>query len=177
MSLFDHTYRDVVKNPIDDFESFSFGLSPPKADSSCYLENAWLFQEPIEKALDENKYLTDKALEEEDYMPHPFLDYLLDDHEWIHILAALDTCTTRNGPQFCDDDDQSIVPIQMVILQKYVSDLKEVNLVREFISVTDLSSSEDSSHSLGCDESRYGIDDSWFNDDKDIVPEVELEKV
>ena len=177
VSLFDHTYRDVVKNPIDDFESFSSRLSPPEADSSCYLENAWLFQEPTKKALAENKYLTDKALQEEDYMPHPFPDYLLDDHEWIHILAALDTCTIRNGPQFCDDDDQSIVPIQMVNLRKYVSDLEEVNLVRECISVTDLSSSEDNSHSLGCDESGYGIDDSWFDDDKDIVPEVELEKV
>ncbi len=62
VSLFDHTYRDVVKNPIDDFDSFSSGLSPPEADSSCYLENAWLFQEPTEKALAKNKYLTDKAL-------------------------------------------------------------------------------------------------------------------
>ena len=110
-------------------------------------------------------------------MPHPFPDYLLDDHEWIHILAALDTCTIRNGPQFCDDDDHSIVPIQMVNLRKYIPDLEEVNLVRECISVTDLSSSEDSAHSLGCDEPGYGNDDSWFEDDKDIVPKTEIEKV
>ena len=54
VSLFDHTYRDVVRNPIDDFDSFSSGLSPLEADSSGYLENAWLFQEPTEKALAEN---------------------------------------------------------------------------------------------------------------------------
>ena len=177
VSLFDHTYRDVVRNPIDDFDSFSSGLSPPEVDSSGYLENAWLFQEPTKKALVENQYLTDKALQEEDYMPHPFPDYLLDDHEWIHILAALDTCTIRTGPQFCDDDDHSIIPIQMVNLRKYIPDLEEVNLVRECISVTDLSSSEDSVHSSGGDESGYENDDPWFDDDKDIVPETEIEKV
>lgn len=76
-NLFDHTYRDVVRNPVDDFESFSSGFSPPEAGSSGYLENAWMFQDPIDKALAKNRYLTDKAFLEEDYMPHPFPDHLL----------------------------------------------------------------------------------------------------
>ena len=49
---------------------------------------------------------------EKDYVPYPFPEHLMDDHEWMHI-AALDTCTVYNGPQFCNDDDE-IIPIKMV---------------------------------------------------------------
>ena len=81
---------------------------------------------------------------EKDYVPSPFLEHLMDDHEWMHILAALDTCTVYNGPQFCDDDDKEIIPIRMVNLTHYVPECEDFHLIREAILVTDLSSSEES---------------------------------
>ena len=101
----------------------------------------------------------------------------MDDHEWMHILAALDMCTVYNGPQFCDDDDKEIIPIRMVNLTHYVPKFEDFHLVREAISVTDLSSSEESSHFYEQDESGYVREDCFDTKDDDIVPETELEKV
>ena len=66
----------------------------------------------------------------------------------------------------------------MVNLQHYVPDCEAINMIRESISVTDLSSEEDSSHSLTSDESGYEVDEFLLSeDDNEIVPESELEKV
>ena len=148
---------------------------------SGYLENALLFQEPAETILAENKYWTDKALQDEAYIPHPFPEHLMDEHEWIHVLAALDTCTIRNGPQFCDDNEHDIIPIQMVNLKHYVPDCEDVRWIKECISITDASSDTDVSKECEYlniyDESGYKIDESSLERDDDIVPETELEKV
>ena len=110
------------------------------------MENAWIFQNPTKEILAKDRHLADKALMEKDYVPSPFSEHLMDDHEWMHILAALDTCTVYNGPQFCDDDDKEIIPIKMVNLTHYVPKCEDFHLVREAILVTDLSSSEESCH-------------------------------
>ena len=94
----------MITTLVDDFDSLSIGFTPNLADSSGYLENAWIFQNPTEEILAEDRLLADKALMEKDYIPSPFPEHLMDDHEWMHILAALDTCIVYNGPQFCDDD-------------------------------------------------------------------------
>ena len=181
VNLIDHTYRDIVKTPIDDFDSCSSGLSPNTASSSGYLENALLFQDPAEAILAENKYWTDKALQDEAYILHPFPKHLMDEHEWIHVLAALDTCTIRNGPQFCDDDEHDIIPIQMVNSKHYVIDCEDVRWVKECISITDASSdidvSEDCEYLNIYDESGFKNDESFLERDDDMVPETELEKV
>jgi len=112
VNLTDYTYRDVIKTPVDDFDSFSSKLTSASVDSSDYLENSWIFPTPIEEALKENRRLTDEALLDKEYMPSPFPEHLLfDDHEWMHILASLDTCTIPRGPQFCDEDGNDIIPI------------------------------------------------------------------
>src|SRR5271170_4689290 len=113
-------------------------MTPASADTEDYLEYAWLFQTPTEDALEETKRLTDRALEDEDYMPSPFPEHLLEDHEWTHILAALDTCTISQGPQFCDSDGNDIIPIRMVNLRHYVSDIEGLNLLNEAVSMNDL---------------------------------------
>ena len=178
VNLVDYTYRDVITTPVDDFDSFSSGLTPNFADSSGYLENAWIFQSPTEEILAEDRLLTDKALMEKDYVPSPFPEHLMDDHEWMHILAALDTCTVYNGPQFCDDDDKEIIPIRMVNLTHYVPECEDFHLIREAISViTDLSSSEESCHFYEKDKSGYVREDYFDTEDDDFVPEIELEKV
>ena len=43
VNLVDYTYRDLITTTVDDFDSFSSGLTPNSADSSNYLENAWIF--------------------------------------------------------------------------------------------------------------------------------------
>ena len=58
VNLVDYTYRDVITMPVDDFDSFSSGLTPNFADSSDYLENAWIFQSPTEEILAEDRHLT-----------------------------------------------------------------------------------------------------------------------
>ena len=144
------------------------GLTPNSADSSGYLENAWIFQNPTEEILAEDRLLADKALMEKDYVPSPFPEHLMDDHEWMHILAALDTCTVYNGPQFYDDDDKEIIPIRMVNLTHYVPEFEDFHLVREAISVTDLSSSEESCHFYEQDESGYVREECFDTEDDDI---------
>ena len=95
----------------------------------------------------------------------------------MHILAALDTCTIHNGPQFCDEDENDIIPIRMVNLKHYVPEFEDFHLVREAISIADLSSSEESCYSYERDESGYVIDESAGVEDDDIVSKIELEKI
>ena len=86
---------------------------------------------------------------EKDYVPSPFPEHLMDDHEWIHVLAALDTCTIRNGPQFCNDEDKEVIPIRMVSLvhkPKQASDAITQSVlckVKEPKTVTNPSCSDD----------------------------------
>ena len=61
VNLVYYTYRDVITTPVDDFDSFSSGLTPNSADSSDYLENAWIFQTPTEEILAENRHLTGQS--------------------------------------------------------------------------------------------------------------------
>ena len=177
VNLVDYTYRDVITTPMDDFDSFSSGLTPNSADSSNYLENAWIFQSPTDKILAEDRHLIDKVLMEKDYVTSPFLEHLMDDHEWIHVLAALDTCTISNGPQFCDDDDDEIIPIKMVNLMHYVPECEDFHYIKEAILITDVSLSEDNYLFYDKDESGYAREE-WFEMKDDyFVPKCDLEKV
>ena len=82
-----------------------------------------------------------------------------------------------NGPQFCDDDDKEIIPIIMVNLTHYVPECEDFHLIREAISVIDLSSSEESCHFYEKDKSGYVREDCFDMEDDDFVLEIELEKV
>ena len=101
----------------------------------------------------------------------------MDDHEWIHVLAALDTCIVYNGPQFCDDDDNEIIPFRMVNLTHYVPECEDFHLIKEAISITDVSSSEDNYHFYDKDKSGYVKEDCFDTKDDYFVPKSELEKV
>ena len=114
---------------------------------------------------------------EKDYVPSLFPEHLMDDHEWIHVLAALDTCTIYNGPQFCDDDDKEIIPIRMVNLTHYVPECEDFHYIKEAISITDVSLSEDNCLFYDKDESGYVREDCFETEDDCFVPYCELEKV
>ena len=162
--------------PVDDFDSFSSRLTPNSADSSDYLENAWIFQSPTEEILAEDRHLTNKVLMEKNYVPSSFSEHLINDYEWIHVLAALDKCTVYNKPQFCDDDDKNIIPIRMVNLTHYVPECEDFHFIKEAISITDVSSSEDNCHFYDKDESGYVREDCFDTKDDYFVPKFELEK-
>ena len=67
---------------MDDFDSFSSGMTPTLMDSSNFFESTWIFQTPMDEALQEKKSLMKKALRDEAYIPSHFPEHLLDDHEW-----------------------------------------------------------------------------------------------
>ena len=125
----------------------------------------------------EDRLLTDKTLMVKDYVPSPFFERLMDYHEWLHILTALDVCIVNNGPQFCDDDDKEIIPIIMVNLTHYVPECEDFHLIRESISITNLRLSEESYHFCEKDKSGYVREGYFDTEDDDFVPEAELEKV
>ena len=126
INLLDHTYRDVARTPIDEFDSFSSGLSPNGSTKSEYLDTAWILQEHTDEQLARCAKEMDRLIMDEAYVLVPFPEDVIDAHEWMHILSTIDVCTIPRGTQFCDEDGYDIVPIRMVNLAHYGPHMEEV---------------------------------------------------
>ena len=93
INLLDHTYRDVARTPIDEFDSFSSGLSPNGSTKSKYLDTAWILQEHTDEQLARCAKEMDRLIMDEAYVLVPFPEDVIDAHEWMHILSTMDVCT------------------------------------------------------------------------------------
>ena len=145
VNLQDHSYRDVTKSPIEEFESGSSYLNPSKETDLTSEIGAWICQVHSQNLLDEEKILTDKAVVDEVYIPQPFPEDEIDPHLWIQVLATLDTSALEPGTQFCDEQGYDVIPIRMVTpiyLEEQGDDIQAEFLLRiqQEVSICDQAS-------------------------------------
>ena len=176
VNLLDHTYRDVARTPIDEFDSFSSGLSPNGSTKSKYLDTTWILQEHTDEQLARCAKEMDRLIMDKAYVPVPFPKDVIYAHEWMHIMSTMDVCTIPRGTQFCDEDGYDIVPIRMVNLAHYGPHMEEVFHLQYDITISDVSLVEDERKTYKM--SNHSFEQEEENDsDDDVVPESELEKV
>ena len=145
VNLQDHSYRDVTKSPIEEFESGSSYLNPSKETDLTSEIGAWICQVHSQNLLDEEKILTDKAVVDEAYIPQPFPEDEIDPHLWIQVLATIDTSALEPGIQFCDEQGYDVIPIRMVTpiyLEEQGDDIQAEFLLRiqQEVSICDQAS-------------------------------------
>ena len=108
MNLKDHSYRDVAKTPIEDFESET--TTPPSwlgRSNQLWMCGASDNEEEHPESGDEGR--------SETYVPEPFPEKEFEPHGWSDILATLDVCTNEVTPtMFCDEEGYDLFPFQMV---------------------------------------------------------------
>ena len=119
----------------------------------------------------------DRAVQDEAYIPIPFPVHLVDDHEWMQILATIDTCTIPRGTQFCDESGNDIVPICMVNIRHSKLNIKEAWSIEDAITFSDISSTEEDYLTYKHSELGYTNEHNEDSTDDDVVPESELEKI
>lgn len=116
VNLKDHTFRDVTRMPVEEFESPSFELTPRTTSDSISLKDDWILQTPSQDLLEENQEQTDELIKVEDYIAQPFPEDDIDPYEWIHTLATLDICTLQPQAQFCDEDGYEVLSVQVILV-------------------------------------------------------------
>lgn len=111
MNLKNHSYRDVSKTPVEEFDSGS----PIESEETVSVDKAglWICGASC-KDLNPEEVIIDRSVTDEAYIPLPFPEHQLDPQEWIHALATLFVCTLPKPTQFCDQDGYDIIPIRMI---------------------------------------------------------------
>ncbi|MCO5566309.1 hypothetical protein L7F22_019986 [Adiantum nelumboides] len=103
ISLKDHSYRDVMKTSVEDFDS----ATPNESDVPtwlCQKKEIWMCKASDCSDFDEKEAALDRALGDEAYMPEPFREHMFEPNEWTQILATLDVCVNEVIPtKFCDE--------------------------------------------------------------------------
>ena len=72
VNLKDHTFRDVTRTPVDEFESASSDLTPRTSTATTSVQDAWICETPSQDLLEEDRKQTDYLINIKDYIPIPF---------------------------------------------------------------------------------------------------------
>lgn len=188
INLQDHSYRDVNRTPVEDFDSAMATESqiPAWLNSKAHL---WIYgASECGSQVEEGE--RDRSFEDSDYIPDPFPEEMFEPLEWTQILATLDVCVNEVTPtKFCDKNGLDIVPICMINgiqrpQEEALNQTKEENLeketnevqclrIKEEISVRDLdtidlSTQQDESFELREDENA-------FHDVDNVLERLELD--
>ena len=106
----DHSFRDVAKTPMEDFESATIFYSKPSWIGKP--THLWMC------GTLENGDLKEKEKNESeinDYTPESLLEHKFEPSGWNDVLATVTICVDDVTPTlFCDKDGFDIIPVQMV---------------------------------------------------------------
>ena len=162
VNLKDHTFRDVTKTPVDEFESASSDLTPRTSTATTSVKDAWICEVPSQDLLEEDKRKTDRLINIKDYIPIPFPEDDIDPYEWIHTLATMDVCALPPQTQFCDEEGYEIVPVRVVtVVQGCENEFSNpesstlLKMDRTDVSIVDLSTDESDYPYLDLDTAGY----------------------
>src|SRR5271156_2648216 len=108
VNLRNHSYRDVTRSPVDEFDSAS--SEPTRKTPSEGREDLWM----CGASCTDQPVKCNRSVTDEIYIPQPFPEHLIDPLEWNHILASITTCALPKQTQFCDPDGYDIIPIRML---------------------------------------------------------------
>ena len=110
VNMRDHSFRDVVKTPVEDFEFATISYSKP----SWIGKPTHLWMCGTSKNRDQ-KERERKESELNYYILKPFLEHKFEPLGWNDVLAIVTICVNDVTPTlFCDEDGFDVIPIQMV---------------------------------------------------------------
>ena len=101
-----HKYRDVTRTPVEEFDSATVIESTVPSWIGKPRE-LWMCGASDCESLKREESILERAINDEDYIPEPFLEYALEPLEWGQIMAMIDACAIRDQPttRFCDPED------------------------------------------------------------------------
>ena len=125
VNLDDHTYRDVTRTPVEDFESSLVQTKDEWESKDSSAPGAWMC-DLFERASMLKELERTKALElDTSYVPKSFSEVEIDEHAWMQVLTTIDVSTMSKGTKFCDDMGYDTMPIRMVNVIPCASEQEE----------------------------------------------------
>ena len=109
-----HTFRDVTRTPVEEFESATSDHKPRTHTDSTSVKDSWIFQTPSQDLLEESERQIDILIKIQDYIRVPFSEDDIDPYEWLHTLSTIDVCALPPQTQFCDERGYEIVPVRVI---------------------------------------------------------------
>ncbi|MCO5609839.1 hypothetical protein L7F22_064071 [Adiantum nelumboides] len=118
INMKDHSYRDVSKTPVHEFDSTIVNDKVP----AWMQTKAHIWMCGVSKCRDliKEECILERSITDEAYIPEVFLEHLFEPFGWTQILSILDICVNELTPtKFCDDEGYNLVTLQMasVILE------------------------------------------------------------
>ena len=115
MNLKDHSYRDVARTRVEDFESATTDIKstvPSWANAQTHL---WMCGASNTDSLLKEQYALNRDVPDDAYIPEPFLEDEFEPIEWRGILTTLDVCVNQKTPTiFCDEEGYDAIPNFMI---------------------------------------------------------------
>ncbi|MCO5563849.1 hypothetical protein L7F22_017498 [Adiantum nelumboides] len=115
----DHSYRDVAKTPVQEFDSTTINGKevPAWMQTKAHI---WMCGPSESGDLTKEECILERSVTDEAYIPEPFPEHLFEPFGWTQILSTLDICVNKLTPtKFCDEEGYDLVTLQMasVILE------------------------------------------------------------
>ena len=185
INLKDHTFRDVTRTPVEEFESALLDFTPHTHTHSTSEKDAWICQVPTQDLLEEDERMIDNIAQKGEYIPIHFPEDDIDPYEWLHTLSTIDVCALPPQTQFCDERGYEIVSIRVITVvegkrvdSNWPKELFALNIGPDDVSLVDIFATTDFEYDyLGIDSAGYINESGDSCENDEIVPEDELEKV
>ena len=112
INLIDHSYRDVARTPIEDYESTTLITISSQQSWNNSTSQLWM----CGASEGEKEESSQKTKETSDpYIPEPFPNDKFIPDAWMDTLATVDVCVNEVTPiVFCDKEGYDLVPFKMV---------------------------------------------------------------
>ena len=144
-----HTFKDVTRTPVKEFESSTSDLTPQTIIESTSTKDAWICHILSEDLLEDDKRKTDKLMGIQEYISIPFLEDDIDRYEWIHTLSTIDECALPPQTQFCDKNGYEIAPIRVFTIvdnkrhdSNWPKELTALKIGPDDVSLVDMSETD-----------------------------------
>ncbi|MCO5577929.1 hypothetical protein L7F22_031764 [Adiantum nelumboides] len=119
INMKDHSYRDVARTPVQEFDSTTINGKevPTWMQTKAHV---WMCGASDNGDLTKEECILERSVTDEAYIPEPFSEHLFEPFGWTQILSTLDICVNELTPtKFCDEEGYDLVTLQMasVILE------------------------------------------------------------
>ena len=110
INVTDHSYRDVARTPVEDFESATLTTKSSKPSWMNSKSHLWMCG-----ASDQDEKEEKDKNDKDPYILDPFPNEKFVPDAWMDILATVDVCVNEVTPTvFCDEEGYDLVPFHMI---------------------------------------------------------------
>ncbi|MCO5571753.1 hypothetical protein L7F22_025501 [Adiantum nelumboides] len=113
INMKNHSYRDVAKTPVQEFDSTTVNGKEVPAWMQTKA-HVWMCGASDSGDLTKEECILERSVTDEAYIPEPFPEHLFEPFGWTQILSTLDICVNELTPtKFCDEEGYHLVTLQM----------------------------------------------------------------